>query len=59
MIGGDIYDNDDFKLPSAPGRIWYEADINYTSGKRNKERILFSDDIKIELVSGEARLNIE
>ena len=23
---------------------WYEADINYTSGKRNKQRILYSND---------------
>ena len=44
MIGGDIYDNSDFKLPSAPGRVWYEADINYVSGKRNRQRILYSND---------------
>ena len=44
MIGGDVYDNDDFHLPSAPGRIWYEADINYISGARNSERILYSND---------------
>lgn len=44
MIGGDIYDNDDYKLPFAPGRVWYEADINYTSGKRNRQRILYSND---------------
>ena len=44
MIGGDVYDNDDFKLPSATGRIWYEADINYSGGKRNRQRILYSND---------------
>ena len=44
MIGGDIYDNDDFKLPSTPGRVWYEADINYKSGKRNRQRIVYSND---------------
>lgn len=44
MIGGDIYHNDDLKLPVADGRLWYEADINYTGGKRNRERILFSSD---------------
>jgi hypothetical protein len=44
MIGGDIYDNDDCKLPSAQGRIWYEADINYVSGNRNRQRILYSND---------------
>lgn len=44
MLGGDIYYNNDFKLPSVSGRIWYEADINYNGGKRNKERILYSND---------------
>ena len=44
MIGGDVYQNDDFKLPSATGRVWYEADINYESGKRNRQRILYSND---------------
>lgn len=44
MIGGDIYDNDDLKLPYTPGRIWCEADINYTSGKRNRQRVVYSND---------------
>jgi hypothetical protein len=44
MIGGDQYYNDDSKLPSAPGRVWYEADINYEGGKRNRQRILYSND---------------
>ena len=44
MIGGDIYSNRDGKLPSAPGRIWYEADIDYIQGYRNDKRILFSND---------------
>lgn len=44
MIGGDVYYNDDNKLPSAPGRIWYEADINYVKGKRNRQRVLYSND---------------
>ena len=44
MIGGDVYKNDDFKLPSAHGRVWYEADINYTSGKRNRQRKVYSND---------------
>ncbi len=26
------------------GRTWYEADINYSNGKRNKQRILYSND---------------
>ena len=37
VIGGDIYRNKD-------GRIWYEADINYTGGIRNSSRILYSND---------------
>ncbi len=44
MIGGDIYDNGNQKLPYSNGRIWYEADINYVSGKRNRQRILYSND---------------
>ena len=44
MLGGDEYENNDFKLPSAPGRKWYEADINYGGGKRNRQRIVYSND---------------
>ncbi|MCD8181008.1 MAG: phage head morphogenesis protein, partial [Firmicutes bacterium] len=43
-IGGDIYYNDDAKLPVASGRTWHEADINYTGGYRNTHRILYSND---------------
>ena len=39
MIGGDEFLNDKDKLPCAPGRTWYEADIDYTYGKRNLKRI--------------------
>ena len=31
-------------LPAEPGRIWYEADINYSGGFRGAERILYSND---------------
>ena len=44
MIGGDIYKNKDGKLPQSPGRVWYEADINYEGGYRNRQRILYSND---------------
>lgn len=44
MIGGDIFYNRGKKLPDMPGRIWYEADINYIGGYRNFHRILFSND---------------
>ena len=44
MIGGDQYLNRESKLPNAPGRTWYEADINYNGGARNRQRILYSSD---------------
>lgn len=44
MIGGDMYENKDHKLPQSPARIWYEADINYSGGYRNRQRILYSND---------------
>ncbi len=44
MIGGDIFYNDKGKLPDLPGRVWHEADVDYTGGRRNKKRILFSND---------------
>lgn len=44
MIGGDIYKNKNGHLPKAEGRIWYEADINYTNGYRNRPRVLYSSD---------------
>ena len=43
-LHGKIYDNLDGHLPQLEGRIWYEADINYYEGKRNKHRILWSND---------------
>lgn len=44
MIGGDIYKNRNGHLPYWPGRVWYEADINYTGGFRTRHRILYSND---------------
>lgn len=44
MLANGIYKNKDQHLPSSPGRLWYEADINYTSGYRGNARILFSND---------------
>ncbi len=43
-IGGMLYRNTNNKLPNKPFRIWYEADINYLGGFRNKQRILYSND---------------
>lgn len=44
MIFGGRYRNDDGRLPSEHGRVWYEADINYKQGRRNKQRVVFSND---------------
>ncbi len=44
QIGGDIYWHSNQKLPSAPGRTWYEADINYVEGYRGGARVLYSSD---------------
>ncbi|MFJ5964496.1 ribonuclease [Bacillus sp. NPDC093026] len=43
-IGGDIFSNREGRLPSASGRTWREADINYVSGFRNADRLLYSSD---------------
>ena len=44
MLTKGTYRNLNGHLPQIPGRIWYEADINYRSGKRNSQRILWSND---------------
>lgn len=44
MLTKGEYENKNGHLPNKIGRIWYEADINYTYGYRGKERILFSND---------------
>jgi RHS repeat-associated protein len=46
-IGGDIFENRRGILPSSPGRVWYEADLNYTGGYRGSERLLYSNDGQI------------
>ena len=38
------YGNQNGHLPEAANRSWYEADINYYNGKRNSQRILWSND---------------
>ncbi|HDR3499193.1 TPA: S-layer protein [Bacillus toyonensis] len=43
-IGGDIFENRKKQLPDVPGRIWYEADVNYISGYRGNDRIVYSSD---------------
>lgn len=44
LIGGYRYKNRDGRLPDAPGRVWYEADFDYTGGYRNDCRLLYSND---------------
>ena len=44
MISCGEYYNEDGRLPQSSGRIWYEADINYKKGRRNSQRILWSND---------------
>ena len=44
MLTGGVYNNDDEHLPMNANRQWYEADINYTIGRRNKQRIVWSND---------------
>ena len=44
MLTRGQYFNRNSHLPTKPGRIWCEADINYTGGFRNDKRILYSND---------------
>ncbi len=44
MLTMGIYNNSNGHLPQADGRIWYEADINYYEGKRNRHRVIWSND---------------
>lgn len=44
MITMGVYKNKNNHLPHQSGRVWYEADINYVTGKRNTQRIVWSND---------------
>jgi len=48
QMGGDIYINKEGVVPSAPGRVWYEADIGLsnTMARSNQPgtRLLYSND---------------
>ncbi len=44
MLTMGTYHNYNNHLPQVPGRKWYEADINYVSGRRNGHRIVWSND---------------
>ncbi len=43
-IGGDRFGNREGLLPTAPGRQYYECDIDYEGGFRNGKRIVWSND---------------
>lgn len=43
-IGGDVFSNREGLLPSSGDRKWYEADLNYKCGRRNADRLLYSND---------------
>lgn len=43
-IGGDVFSNREGSLPKSDGRKWFEADLNYNCGRRNADRLLFSND---------------
>jgi filamentous hemagglutinin len=48
QLGGDVFENTTGVLPSAPGRIWYEADVGLsgTMSRANQPgtRLLYSND---------------
>ncbi len=44
VIGGDRFGNREGRLPEAPGRVWYEADLDFACGRRGPRRLLFSSD---------------
>ena len=44
MLTKKPYKNKNGHLPTASGREWIEADLNYKFGFRNDQRILFSND---------------
>lgn len=43
-IGGSYFGNYEGLLPEKKGRKYYECDINYVSGNRGAERIIYSND---------------
>jgi hypothetical protein len=44
VIGGDRFGNREGLLPEAPGRRWYEADLDFDCGRRGAKRLVFSND---------------
>ena len=46
-IGGDRFSNREKQLPK--GAQYYEADVNYTCGRRNADRIIFTENGEVWL----------
>lgn len=43
-VGGSRFGNYDGQLPEKSGRRYYECDIDYTGGRRNAKRLVYSND---------------
>lgn len=43
-IGGDYFSNRQGSLPKSKSRKYFEADINYDCGRRDAERLVYSND---------------
>ena len=41
---GDAFANREQRLPTRPGRHYYEADLDFACGKRNADRLIYSND---------------
>lgn len=55
VIGGDRFSNREHRLPEQAGRSWQEADVNFSCGRRNSDRLLFSSDGLIYLTTDHYR----
>lgn len=43
-IGGDFFGNREKLLPEKRGRRYFEADLDFACGKRNADRLVYSND---------------
>nr|WP_230850088.1 ribonuclease domain-containing protein [Ralstonia solanacearum] len=59
QLGGDVFANSTNILPSAPGRIWYEADVGLTASMSRSNqpgtRLLYSSDGLLYITSDHYR----
>jgi hypothetical protein len=44
VLGGDRFANREQRLPDRPGRVWFEADLDYACGRRGPRRLVYSND---------------